>query len=84
VIKGKLSKEQWVSMNTDGPYCPLARVYNHREAADLFEAFKDVRQEVWEFNVDHWPFVRRLIPNAVATWLGRRWGWHRIIYGTRK
>ena len=81
--KRNMSKQDWISMNTDGPYCPLARVYSRNEAADLFKDFENLRQEVWEFNVDHWPFVRRAIPIAVAKWLGRRWGWHRIIYGQK-
>jgi ubiquinone/menaquinone biosynthesis C-methylase UbiE len=79
----KLTKEEWISMNTDGPFCPLARVYNHEEAAALFGAFENVRQEVWEFNVDHWSFIGRAIPDSVVKWLGRRWGWHRIIYGQK-
>jgi ubiquinone/menaquinone biosynthesis C-methylase UbiE len=78
-----LSKQDWISMNTDGPYCPLARVYSHREAADLFRDFQDVRQEVWEFNVEHWSFIGRAIPNGLAKWIGRHWGWHRIIYGQK-
>jgi ubiquinone/menaquinone biosynthesis C-methylase UbiE len=78
-----ISKEEWISMNTDGPFCPLARVYNDQEAAALFDAFENVRQEVWEFNVDHWSFIGRAIPDALAKWIGRRWGWHRIIYGQK-
>jgi ubiquinone/menaquinone biosynthesis C-methylase UbiE len=78
-----MSKQEWISMNTDGPFCPLARVYSRSEAADLFRDFKNVRQEVWEFNVDHWPFVRRAIPTSVAKWVGRQWGWHRMIYGEK-
>jgi ubiquinone/menaquinone biosynthesis C-methylase UbiE len=78
-----VSKQEWISMNTDGPFCPLARVYDREEAASLFKAFKNVRQQVWEFNVDHWPFVRRIIPDPMAKWIGRHWGWHRIIYGER-
>jgi SAM-dependent methyltransferase len=81
--KKRVSKQEWISMNTDGPSCPLARVYSRNEAATLFADFKNVRQEVWEFNVDHWPFVRRAIPHCVAKWVGRRWGWHRIIYGQK-
>src|SRR5436309_14402745 len=46
LLKRKLSKEEWISMNTDGPFCPLARVYNEQEAAALFSAFDNVRQEV--------------------------------------
>ena len=78
-----MSKAEWISINTDGPHCPLARVYGHRQAAQLFRAFVNLRQEAWEFNVDHWPFVRRLIPPAVVRSIGRRWGWHRIIYGEK-
>ena len=83
MLKKKISKEKWISMNTDGPFCPLARVYDRREAAILFEDFVNVRQEVWEFNVDHWPFVGKAMPDRVAKWIGRYWGWHRMIYGTK-
>jgi len=78
-----MSKEEWVSMNTDGPQCPLAKVYNQQEAQELFGRFREVRQEVWEFNSDHWPFIRRLIPLNVERAVGRLWGWHRIIYGRK-
>lgn len=80
----KITKEQWLSMNTDGPFCPLARVYNQREAADLFREFGEVRQEVWEFNVEHWSFLGKLIPQSAARWMGRQWGWHRMIYGEKR
>jgi ubiquinone/menaquinone biosynthesis C-methylase UbiE len=81
--KKNLSKQEWISMNTDGPFCPLARVYDRNEAAELFRDFENVRQEVWEFNVDHWPFVRKAISSSSEKWLGRRWGWHRMIYGQK-
>ncbi len=79
----KLTKEEWISMNTDGPFCPLARVYGHQEAAELFNAFENVRQEIWEFNVDHWSFIGKAMPNSLVKWLGRHWGWHRIIRGRK-
>jgi len=79
-----ISKEDWISMNTDGPFCPLARVYNEREAAQLFSMFPRLRQDVWEFNIDHWPFLRSVMPVSVTRWLGRRWGWHRMIYGVKQ
>ena len=81
--KKNISEEEWISMNTDGPFCPLARVYDRKEAAALFSAFRSVKQEVWEFNVDHWAFVGKLIPDSFARWIGCRWGWHRMIYGTK-
>jgi ubiquinone/menaquinone biosynthesis C-methylase UbiE len=84
LIKSRsISREEWVSMNTDGPYCPLAKVYNKREAAELFRGFRDVTQEVWEFNIDHWAFIGKLIPERVAYTVGRLWGWHRVIHGTK-
>jgi ubiquinone/menaquinone biosynthesis C-methylase UbiE len=83
ISKGRVSHEEWVSMNTDGPFCPLARVYDRREATALFSGFGRVRQEAWEFNVDHWPFVRKVIPGSVERAVGRRLGWHRMIYGCK-
>jgi ubiquinone/menaquinone biosynthesis C-methylase UbiE len=83
IERKNMSKQDWISMNTDGPFCPLARVYDRTEVEDLFRDFKNVRQEVWEFNVEHWSFVRRAIPSSVAKWIGRRWGWHRMIYGQK-
>jgi ubiquinone/menaquinone biosynthesis C-methylase UbiE len=82
-IKKRLTKEEWISMNTDGPFCPLARVYDYNEAEALFGAFENVRQEVWEFNVDHWSLIGKAIPDSVAKWIGRHWGWHRIIRGRK-
>jgi ubiquinone/menaquinone biosynthesis C-methylase UbiE len=79
----KLTHEQWVSMNTDGPFCPLAKVYNHAEAAQLFADFAEVRQEVWEFNVDHWPGLSKILPKSAERWIGRQWGWHRMIYARK-
>jgi SAM-dependent methyltransferase len=83
VKKWRVSNAEWVSMNTDGPFCPLAQVYGPKEAAALFEPFGQVRQEVWEFNVDHWPFLRAVMPDSLARSIGRRWGWHRMIYGRK-
>jgi len=83
MLKKKITREQWISMNTDGPFCPLARVYDRREAAILFKEFENVRQEVWEFNVDHWSFIGKAIPASVTKWIGRQWGWHRMIYARK-
>jgi len=82
-LNKKLTKAQWISMNTDGPFCPLAKVYNRMEAARLFKDFADVRQEVWEFNVEHWPILNAILPTSGERWMGRRWGWHRMVYGRK-
>ncbi len=82
-LKRKLTHEEWLSMNTDGPFCPLARVYSRREAAQLFQHFTDVRQEIWEFNAEHWPLFKNILPISAERWIGHRWGWHRMIYGRK-
>ncbi len=84
VEKGKLSEKEWLNINTDGPLCPLIEVYNKKEAAELFKKFDDVRQEVWEFNSEHWAFLGKLLPTKLERAIGRVWGWHRMIYGTKK
>jgi ubiquinone/menaquinone biosynthesis C-methylase UbiE len=71
--------EQWVSMNTDGPDCPLARVYSASEARALFEIFDDLQTEVHFFDRSHWPLVGRLISDQVAEAIGVRFGWSRIV-----
>ena len=81
--KGRMTKEEWISINTDGPFCPLARVYNRKEAAELFKDFANVRQEAWEFNSEHWSFAGKLIPLGLERKIGRLWGWHRMIYGQK-
>ena len=76
--KGRVSDAEWISINTDGPDCPLARVYGRSEAEQLFVDFGEVRSDVWYFNRDHWPVLGGLVPDSLARWLGRRWGWHRV------
>ena len=53
------------------------------EAAARFDAFENLRQEVWEFNIDHWSFMGKAMLDSLVKWLGRRWGWHRIVYGRK-
>jgi ubiquinone/menaquinone biosynthesis C-methylase UbiE len=79
----KMTKEEWISINTDGPDCPLAKVYDRQEVTNLFAKFSDVKTEVWFFDRTHWSFLGKLIPDSVANFLGRRWGWHRIVYGRK-
>lgn len=67
----RMTKEEWISINTDGPHCPLSRVYGKKEAADIFSMFGELTQEVWEFNTEHWSFLGRLLPTVFALKLGR-------------
>lgn len=83
MLSKKMSKQEWININTDGPGCPLAKIYNKNEALCLFKKFEDVKTEVWFFDKSHWPFIGRLLPRYVCRLLGRYWGWHRIIYGRK-
>jgi ubiquinone/menaquinone biosynthesis C-methylase UbiE len=81
--KPKMSEEEWLSINTDGPHNPLSKVYSAAEVRRLFHGFEDVRTEVWHFNRSHWPVIGTLITDRIARFLGRHWGWHRIVYGRK-
>jgi 2-polyprenyl-3-methyl-5-hydroxy-6-metoxy-1,4-benzoquinol methylase len=77
------TRDQWISMNTDGPDCPLARVYSSAEAQELFATFADVRTDVYFFDRSHWPLVGGAVRDSVAEGIGRRLGWHRMIYARK-
>lgn len=79
----KMTKDEWISINTDGPECPLAKVFNKAEVLNLFKVFSNVKTEVWHFRKSHWAFLGRLIPRKPEAFLGRNWGWHRIVYGEK-
>jgi ubiquinone/menaquinone biosynthesis C-methylase UbiE len=83
LLRQRMTKEEWISANTDGPDCPLAKVYGRREAMALFRGFQDVRTEVRHFNRAHWPGLGRIAPEWLGAWLGRKFGWHRMIYGKK-
>jgi SAM-dependent methyltransferase len=78
-----IDSARWLSINTDGPDCPLARVYSEEEAADLFREFVDVESSVWFFDQRHWPLLGRLVPARLRKALGRQWGWHRVVCGRK-
>ncbi len=77
------TREQWVSMNTDGPDCPLARVYSAGEVRALFAKYVNVQTTARHFDRSHWPWVGRFVPEVLARQLGRRWGWHRMIFASK-
>jgi ubiquinone/menaquinone biosynthesis C-methylase UbiE len=81
--KRNITKAEWISMNTDGPECPLAKVYGRGEALRLFSDFHNVSTEVWFFDRTHWPVIGKLLPESLVSLIGRRWGWHRMVYGQK-
>jgi SAM-dependent methyltransferase len=79
----RMSEEEWLSRNTDGPDNPYSRVYDAAEAAALFAGFDIKRQEVFFLNHEHWGVLGRALPRRLVEALGRRWGWHRVVYARK-
>jgi SAM-dependent methyltransferase len=77
--KRRMSDEEWLSRNTNGPDYPYCRVYDHEEVAELLAAFWIESNEAYFFDHRHWGALGGLIPAGARRALGRRWGWHRIV-----
>lgn len=77
----KITKQRWISMNTDGPDNPLSKVYTKKEADKLFveAGFILKRNFSRYFNKTHYGFLGKLIPGCIANGIGNLWGWHRWI-----
>lgn len=79
----QMSDEEWLSRNTDGPDNPYSRAYGAAEAVELLGAFRIKANEAYFFDHRHWGVLGRLLPRNVRHVLGRRWGWHRIVYAQK-
>ena len=78
-----MSPTEWLSRNTDGPDNPYTAVYNRKEAEQLFTGFQILSNEVFFFDYRHWGMLGRLIPHKIVAFIGRRWGWHRVIHARK-
>jgi hypothetical protein len=76
----RMSAQEWLNRNTDGPDNPYSLVYGRSEAEELLSGFNIRRNEVWFFDARHWGLPGRLLPAFIVNFLGRRWGWHRIVH----
>jgi SAM-dependent methyltransferase len=77
---GKMSDAEWLSRNTDGPDNPYSLVYGRDEIAPMLGGdFRILRNEVYYFDWRHWGVLGRVLPKAFVRWLGKRWGWHRVV-----
>lgn len=80
----KMSAQEWLSRNTDGPDNPYSCVYGRREAEKLFKYFEIISDEVYFFDYRHWGIFGRAMPQSLVNFLGRRWGWHRIVHAVKR
>jgi SAM-dependent methyltransferase len=82
-LLGRMTDDQWLSRNTDGPDNPHSMVYDTAQAAALLSVFHVRANEVRFFDHRHWGVLGRLLPRAIRDTLGRRWGWHRIVHAVK-
>lgn len=77
---GKMNETEWLSRNTDGPDNPYSLVYGRDEIPQLLgQGFRVLRNEVYYFDWRHWGILGRILPPAFVGWLGKHWGWHRVV-----
>lgn len=81
LLSEKMTKEKWISINTDGPDCPMARVYTKKDVMKIFSetGFKEIKTYVRFFDKSHYSFLGKLIPDSVAERIGKWAGWSRWI-----
>lgn len=70
------SPEEFLNQNTDGPGNPLARAYTRREAAAMFNQFREARIELHFLNKRRIPLLGRMMPRAIERLLASMMGWH--------
>ena len=81
---GKLNDQEWLNRNTDGPDNPYSQVYSKSEVEKLLdENFSIIKNEVFYFEPRHYGIIGHLFPKRLKDYLGRRWGWHRIVYAIK-
>lgn len=80
---GKMSGEEWLSRNTDGPDNPYSKVYGAREIEQLLRGFRVERNEARFFDYRHWGVLGWALPRSTVEAFGRRWGWHRVVYARK-
>lgn len=79
----KMSADEWLYRNTDGPDNPYICIQSAQEAAQLLHRFEVISNEVYFFDHRHWGLPGRLLPRAVIRALGRKWGWHRVVHARK-
>jgi SAM-dependent methyltransferase len=82
--RGRMSPEEWLSRNTDGPDNPYSRVYDAAEIEALLAPFDIAAHDVYFFDRRHWGPLGGLLPRFVVDVLGRRWGWHRVVRARKR
>lgn len=80
----KMTMQEWLSRNTDGPDNPYICVQSASEAERLFSRFELIANEVYFFDYRHWGVLGRMLPKQIIRFLGKRWGWHRVVHARKR
>lgn len=84
LASGRMSDDEWLSRNTDGPENPYSVVYGSKEIVSLLRGFQIRRHEVRFFDHRHWGIFGAILPRSFIEAIGKRWGWHRIVYAVKR
>jgi ubiquinone/menaquinone biosynthesis C-methylase UbiE len=79
-----MNAQEWLSRNTDGPDNPYSCVYGRIDAEKLFHDFSIISDDVYFFDYRHWGIFGRAMPQSLVNYLGKRWGWHRIVHAMKR
>jgi SAM-dependent methyltransferase len=83
-VHGPMSDAEWLSRNTDGPDNPYTRVYGAADTRALFKDFDILSNQTYFFDRRHWGIAGRLMPGFLVRWLGKHWGWHRVVQARKR
>ena len=85
MMQESMTAERWLSINTDGPDCPLAKVYSASEAKRMFRdaGFDRISTCVRFFDARHFGRLGRLLPVSVVKCLGEKAGWHLMVFARK-
>lgn len=78
-----LSKENFLSKNTDGPDNPYSRVYSKNDVTRVFKGFYFDSFEHYFLNERHLTFFN-IFPQSLKVFVSRKLGWHLWCYGSKK
>lgn len=81
--KKRMSPQEWLSRNTDGPDNPYISIQDAKEVECLFARFEILKNEVFFFDYRHWGVLGRALPYKAVEWLGKKWGWHRVVFARK-
>jgi ubiquinone/menaquinone biosynthesis C-methylase UbiE len=86
LLESRMTPERWLSINTDGPDCPLAKVYSAKEAMAMARdaGFTGIETTVRFFDVRHYGRFGTLFPRWLVRWLGNHAGWHLMLYARKR